>query len=61
MGRAYVPHVNQDGARFHVLAWSNYRDDKGALQSERHCSDRNCEINREADERAALLTKEPSP
>lgn len=61
MGKTYVPHVFKEGARFHVLSWSHYRDDKGDLQSERHCSDRTCEINREADERAALLAKDPTP
>lgn len=33
----WVPHVHKDGARFHVLWW----DSNG-----RHCSCRNCEINR---------------
>ena len=36
--RKWVPHVHQDGARFHVLWW----DSEG-----RHCSCRNCEINRQ--------------
>ena len=37
----WIKHIYKDGARFHVLWWDSFG---------RHCSEPNCEINRDTDE-----------
>lgn len=54
----HVPHVHQEGARFHVLSWGGYYDSKGELRGERYCSEARCIINREADERRSKLQEQ---
>jgi hypothetical protein len=55
----YVPHIYEEGSRFHVLSWGGYYDSKGELRGERHCSHPRCEVNREADMRLAALGAQP--
>jgi len=40
-------HVHCDGARFHVLSWSGRIDKYGKIHGFEHCSEPNCEINKE--------------
>lgn len=37
MSERWVEHINKEGARFHVLSWSNLGQ---------HCSEPRCEVNR---------------
>jgi hypothetical protein len=46
-----VQHVYCDGARFHVLSWSTQG---------RHCSEPDCEVNRERESRAVVEEGEKS-